>query len=161
MALVIDPEAAAYGFFQIAFATMDTRLSRSLVAVCQCKSANFALASISRMPFGLRLAQLRKAIKAVESDLPNDSDIQELKTGCDLAESVQRWRNSRIHADVRFAGPCPVLVDRDGKPLQIDREECEQKIREAIRAGIAMEAHVRPLVAFLQDIEALEDSDTY
>jgi len=34
MSMVIDPDAAAYGIFQIAFATMDTRRSR---AACEQK----------------------------------------------------------------------------------------------------------------------------
>jgi hypothetical protein len=49
------------------------------------------------------------------------------------------------------------LVDGDGKPLQIDRGVCEQKIREAIRAGIAMEAAVPHLVAYEMDLEDLID----
>jgi len=49
MAMFIDPEAAPYGAFQIAFATMDTRLSRSLVTVRRCESTKFTFAIHSTM----------------------------------------------------------------------------------------------------------------
>jgi hypothetical protein len=90
-------------------------------------------------------------------DLQNDSAIQELKTACDRAERVQKWRNSMIHSEVRFLENRPVLVDEGGKPLQIDREACEKKIREATRAGIAMEAAVPHLIAYEMDLEELVD----
>lgn len=154
--MVLDPEAAAYGIFQIAFASMDTRLSRALVTLCRCESTQLTFSILSKLPFGGRLAKLRKAIKDV--DLPINPDIQELKTACDLAENVQKWRNSRIHAEVRFSENRPVLVDREGEPLQIDREECERKIRDAIRAGIAIEVNVSHLVAILKDLETLAES---
>jgi hypothetical protein len=154
MAMFIDPEAAAYGVFQIAFATMDTRLSRSLVTVCRCISFR----KLSTRTFGWRLAKLRQVIGTVEPDLPNDREIHELKTACDLAESVQKWRNDRIHAEVQFAENRPVLVDSDGKPLEVDREECEQKIRDAIRAGVTIVESTGGIAAFLQDLEAIGES---
>jgi hypothetical protein len=157
MAMVIDADVAAYGLFQIAFATMDTRLSRSLVALGQRKNAKLSFATLGRKPFGGRLEELREAIKAVKPDLQNDPAIEELELACNLAQSVQGWRNDRIHAEVRFLENRPVLVDEDGKPLQIDREACEKKIREAIRAGIAMEAAVPHLVAHDMDLEELID----
>ena len=93
------------------------------------------------MPFGKRIARLRKVIKTAEQVLPNDPDIQELKTACAVAGSLQKWGTVG-----------------DGKPLQIDREESEERIREAIRAGIAMEVSIRSIVAFLQDFDALGES---
>jgi hypothetical protein len=155
MSMVIDPDAAAYGIFQIAFATMDTRLSRSLVALCRCKNDKFTFAILRKMPFGRRLATLRKAIKTAPPEMQGAPEIQELKSACDLAESIQEWRNGRIHAEVRFHESQPVLVDGNGQPLEINREACEQKIREAIRAGIAMEAAVPHLVAYELDLEEL------
>jgi hypothetical protein len=109
------------------------------------------------MKFWRRLKKLREAIEAVKPDLQNDAVIEELELACNLAQSVQGWRNDRIHAEVRFLENRPVLVDEDGKPLQIDREACEEKIREAIRAGIAMEAAVPHLIAHEMDLEELID----
>jgi hypothetical protein len=136
---------------------MDTRLSRSLVALGQRKNAKLSLATLRRMKFWRRLKKLREAIEAVKPDLQNDAVIEELELACNLAQSVQGWRNDRIHAEVRFLENRPVLVDEDGKPLQIDREACEEKIREAIRAGIAMEAAVPHLIAHEMDLEELID----
>ena len=157
MSMIVDPDAAAYGIFQIAFATMDTRLSRSLVALCRCKNDKLTFAILRRMPFGRRPATLRKAIKTAPPDIQSDPEIQELKKACDLAEGIQEWRNGRIHAEVRFHETQPVLVDGNGLPLKIDRAACDQKIRETIRAGIAMEAAVPHLVAYELDLEELAD----
>ena len=157
MSMVIDPDAAAYGVFQIAFATLDTRLSRFLAALCRCKNDKLTFAILRRMPFGHRLATLRKAIRSSPPEMQSDPEIQELKASCDLAEGIQEWRNGRIHAEVRFLENRPVLVGGDGDPLEINREVCEQKILEAIRAGIAMEAAVPHLVAYELDLEELAD----
>jgi len=153
--MVINRELAAYGVFQIAFATLDTRLSRSVVALCRCENTKLTFAIVSSMPFGRRLEILRRAVKTTRADLPNDSDIRELDDACNLAESVQKWRNARIHAEVRFHENEPVLIGPDGRPLVIDGKECEQKIRDAIHAGIGMETAVPHLCAFRQDIEEL------
>ena len=157
MAMVIDGDVAAYGLFQIAFATMDTRVSRSLAALGQRKDAKLSFATLGRMQFGRRLKKLREAIEAAKPDLQNDPVIEELELACNLAQSVQWWRNDRIHAEVRFLENRPVLVDEDGKPLQIDREACEKKIREAIRVGTAMEAAVPHLIAHEMDLRDLID----
>jgi hypothetical protein len=109
------------------------------------------------MAFGHRLATLRKAIKTAPPDIQSDPEFQELKKACDLAEGIQEWRNGRIHAEVRFHESQPVLVNGNGLPLAINREACEQKIREAIRVGIAIEAAVLHLVAYELDLEELAD----
>jgi hypothetical protein len=155
MSMVIDPDAAAYGVFQIAFATMDTRLSRSLVALCRCKNDRLTFDILRRMPFGRRLDTLQKAIKAAPPEMQRDLEIQKLSQACDLAEDIQEWRNRRIHAEVRFHENQPVLVDGNGRPLEINREACEQKIRDAIRAGIAMETAIPHLVAYELDLGEL------
>ena len=109
------------------------------------------------MTFGRRLKKLREAIEAVKPSFQNDPVIENLEMACDLAENVQKWRNDRIHAEVRFLENQPLLMDGDGKPLQIDPGLCELKIREAIKAGIAMEAAVPHLVAHEMDLEDLID----
>jgi len=127
-----------------------------LVALCQCGDNKLAFAVLSKMPFGQRLGILRRAIQAVKQDFLNDLEMAELVLACDLAETVQHWRNDRIHAEVRFLENRPVLVDRSGMPLQINREACEQRIREANRAGIALEAAIPHLVACKMDLEELD-----
>lgn len=145
MSMVIDPDAAAYGIFQIAFATMDTRLSRSLVALCRRKNDRFTFAILRRMPLGRRLATLRKAIKTAPRHMQSDPEIQELKKACDLAEGIQEWRNGRIHAEVRFQESQPVLVDGNGRPLEINREACEQKFARRSGPGLRWRQPFRTL----------------
>lgn len=148
--MVIGQDVAAYGLFQIAFATLDTKLSRSLAALCRCESVTLTRAILTRMPFGQRLKLLQRAMQGHA----DDDTLCELGGACKLAQKVQKWRNARIHAEVRFNENRPALFGPSG-PLRIDREECEQKIKEAIRAGIAMEAAVPHLVALKQDLEEL------
>jgi hypothetical protein len=155
MAMVINAATAAYGLFQIVFATLDSRLSRTLVALCRCKSDRLTFAVLSRMTFGRRLGMLRTAIGAVKQGCPDDPEIGELVEACNLAQRVQSWRNSRIHGEVRFVENQAVLVDSTGQPLETDREACEERIREAIKAGIAIETGVRHLVAYEMDLEEL------
>jgi hypothetical protein len=89
---------------------------------------------------------------------PNFSEeLRELRDACDTAESVSRWRNERIHAEVRFAENRPVMVDETGSRLHIDIEACEGKIREAIHAGVVMETVIPHLVAYKMDFEELLD----
>lgn len=156
MAMFIDPEAAAYGVFQIAFARLDTRLSRSLVIACRCKEAGATFQIVRRMPLGARLDRVNKLITKVQTMKLGDAEIDDLARACEGARSVQAWRNDRVHAEVRFSPEgAPVLTDSNGRYLRIDREECDQKIREAVEAGIAIETLVKHLSAVLEDIDTV------
>lgn len=157
MDLQIDAHTSAYGLFQVAFAGLDTRLSRCVVALLSCKNANATFALVRRIPFGRRLDILRKAIKAANGKSPTIPEIDELEQACKLAKEISKWRNARIHGEVRFNENRPVIVDEDGNPLQIDCQSFVQKIREAIRAGIAMQASVPHLVAYEMDLHDLMD----
>jgi len=53
-----------------------------------------------------------------------------------------------------------VILDEEGKPLQIDYQTCLEKKREAIRAGVAMEASVPQLVACMMDLHDLMDESS-
>jgi len=157
MHLRIDTHTSAYGLFQVAFVGLDTRLSRSVVALLCCKNTNLAFAVVSMVPFNRRLQILQKALKkAVDNEL-HIPEVEELKQACKVATDVSKWRNERIHGEVRFIENQPVILDEEGKPLQIDYEACVEKIREAIRAGVAMEASVPSLVAYEMDLIDLKD----
>jgi hypothetical protein len=160
MHLQIDAPTSAYGLFQVAFACLDTRLSRSVVALLCCKNTELAFAVVRRMPFNQRLQILQKAIKTVTGNSHIAPEMEELKQACNLAKDVSEWRNKRIHSEVRFIENRPVILDGEGKPLQIDCETCVEKIREAIRAGIAMEASVPHLVACEMDLYDLMDESS-
>src|SRR5439155_23374793 len=107
---------------------------------------------VRRMPFNQRLRIVRKAV-GNELHIP---EVQELQDACRLAEDVAKWRNKRIRGEVRFINENqPVILDEQGKPLQIDYHTCVEKIREAIHAGIAMQASVPHLVAYEMDLRDL------
>lgn len=157
MHLEIDAHTSAYGLFQVAFAVLDTRLSRSVVALLCCKNVELAFAVVRRMPFGQRLQILQRGVeKAVDNGL-HIPEMEELKQACKLAKDVSKWRNDRIHSEVRYVENRPVILDEEGKAPQIDCETCEEKIRDAIRARGAMEASVPHLVAYAMDLHDLMD----
>jgi len=160
MHLQIDAHTSAYGLFQVAFAGLDTRLSRSVVALLCCKNTELAFAVVRKMQFSRRLQILQKAVeKAVDNEL-HIPEMEELKRACKLATDVSKWRNKVIHGEVRFIENHPVILDEEGKPLQIDYETCVGKIREAIHAGVAMEASVPSLVAYEMDLVDLMDDSS-
>ena len=160
MHLEIDAHTSAYGLFQVAFAGLDTRLSRSVVALIQCKNTDLAFAVVRGITFGRRLAILRKAIKSVVPNSHTTPEIEELIQACNLAQDVQKWRNDTTHSEVRFKENRYVLLDWEGNPLQIDYQTCVEKIREAIHAGVTMEASVPHLVACEMDLHDLMDESS-
>jgi len=158
MPLEVASDVAAYGLFQVAFASLDTRLSRCLVKLCGCQNAALAFSAFRRKPFAHRLQLIRKAIKPVVSNAVFSEEVRELQSGLDLADIVRKWRNERIHAEVRFTGEGqPVIVDEAGRPLHFDVDECDRKRREAIRAAIAIEAAAPHLIAYEMDLQELMD----
>jgi hypothetical protein len=161
MYLQIDEHAAAYGLFHLAFANLDTRVSRSVVDLLRCGNKKLAFDVVKRMPFSRRLQILQRAVKrAVDNEL-HDAEVDELKEACKVAEDVARWRNERIHGEVKFINDNqPVLLDEQGEPLRISYETCREKIGEAVRARIAMEATVPHLVAWEMDLDDLTDESS-
>jgi hypothetical protein len=158
MALEIASDIAAYGLFQIAFASLDTRIARCLVKLCGCQNAGLAFSAFKRQPFGRRLQTIRKAMKSVAAVPSLSEEVRDLKRACDIAQSVSEWRNERIHAEVRFTDEGqPVIVDADGHRLHFDVDACESKIRDSIHAGIAMETIVPSLAAYQRDLAELMD----
>ncbi|MGO8732182.1 MAG: hypothetical protein ACLQVM_05250 [Terriglobia bacterium] len=77
MDLEIDAHTSAYGLFQVTFAVLDTRLSRSVVALLCCKNIELAFAVVKGMPFSQRLEILQKAIKAVAGNSHIAPEIEE------------------------------------------------------------------------------------
>jgi|SRR5208337_2255028 len=160
MDLEIDAHTSAYGLFQVAFAGLDTRLSRSVVALLCCKNTEPTFAVVRRMPFGQRLQVLQRAVEKAVGNGLHIPEMEELQQACKLAKDVSKWRNDRIHSEVRFIENRPVILDEEGKRLQIDYQTCVEKIREAIHAGVAMEASVPHLVACEMDLHDLMDGSS-
>jgi hypothetical protein len=121
------------------------------------KDAKLTFSVLKRKTFGRRLTMLQEALSDFNDVSCLALEIEELACARQLAQDVSKWRNDRVHGEVRFIESQPVLVDEAGKPLQIERHACEERIREAIRAGIAMEASVPQLVAYEMDLETLLD----
>jgi hypothetical protein len=157
MALNINDDAAAYGLFQVAFAGLDTRLSGSLVALLRSANPNLAFAIVKTLSFHRRLEVFRKVIKTFKQGSYLDQVLCALREASNKAEALSQWRNERIHAEVRLNENQTVIVGKDGKPLQIDYAVCEEKIREAIDAVVAMEANVQHLVARLEQDDRFDE----
>jgi hypothetical protein len=155
MPLRIDSPMAAYGVFQIAFANLDTQVSRCLVDLCRCQKAKLAFSAFRRKPISERLRLLQRAVSHLRDEPSFNQEVGDLKEACELAESLSKWRNQRIHAEVRFIENQPVLLDESGKLLDIDLEACVEKTREAVRAKVGMQAAIPSFVAYEKDLEEL------
>jgi hypothetical protein len=155
MPLRIDSPMAAYGVFQIAFSNLDTQVSRCLVDLCRCQNAKLAFSAFRRKPISERLRLLQRAVSHLRDEPSFNQEVGDLKEACELAASLCKWRNQRIHAEVCFIENQPVLVDESGKLLDIDIEACEERIRETIRAKNGMRAAIPSFVAYERDLEEL------
>jgi hypothetical protein len=155
MPLRINSPMAAYGVFEIAFAYLDAQVSRCLVDLRRCQNAKLAFSASRRKPISERLRLLQRAVSHLRDEPSFNEEVGDLKEACELAEKLCKWRDQRIHAEVCFIENQPVLVDEGGKLLDIDLGACEEKIREAIRAKVGMQAAIPSFVAYERDLEEL------
>jgi hypothetical protein len=149
--MATDQTAASYGIFQVAYAALDQGLTNSLVSFLRSRNESLAVALVALIPFGRRL----QALEALATALDQDSEyVQHLRAALALAGNVSKWRNARVHPHVEFLdGIRPVLVNKDGSPLQIDAKVCWEKIRQSSAALSELDAYTDRLVS---DVEILD-----
>jgi hypothetical protein len=158
MSFDADPSAAAYGLFHVAFASLDTRITYSLVDLCRCKERDFAISIVTGLPFGKRLQFLEAAVKRLARklsavDQETLDELDRLKTACEAAGRVGKWRNTRIHAEVRLDTGFNVFYDRDGNRVFIERSDCDLMRNDAAIARDTM-AECVPLLVSMMDLKA-------
>lgn len=120
--MTVDEAAASYGLFQVAYAALDQGITDSLVSFLRSGNEKLAVVLVAPLPFGRRLGELERLAKALEQE---SEYVHGLRTALNLARDVSQWRNARVHARVEFQdGIRPVLVSKDGSPLQIEAEIC-------------------------------------
>lgn len=152
MGYFIDPTAAAYGLFQVVFASLDTRLTRSLVDLCRCREPEFAFQLIKELSFGRRLQLFENALERLARDLsvpgePPPEEVDYLRTARATAKRVAAWRNARIHAEVRQVNGFNAFYDRRGQRLCIETADCDRMRDEATIAENTMAEHLPGLVS--------------
>jgi len=148
----IDETACSYGLFQVAYAALDQKLTNSLVSFLRSRNQKLATNLVGPIPFGKRL----KALETLAKTLDQDSEsVQKFLAALALARAVSEWRNARIHPRVEFIGGIrPMLVSKDGSPLQIDVTICWEKIRQSSDALSGLDAYTDRLVT---DMELLDE----
>ena len=129
--MTADETAASYGL-----------VTNSRVTFLRSRNETLAFALVAQMQFSPRLDQ--------QSD-----HVQHFRAALALAKSVSEWRNARVHPRVEFLdGIRPVLIGKDGKPLQIDAASCCEKIRQSSLALSELDAYTDRLAT---DAKVLEE----
>lgn len=143
--MTIDEPAASYGLFQVAFAALNQGLANSLISFLAPTNEHLAEHLVAPMTFSRRL----EALQALAKTLDRESDyVQHFRAALDSAKEVSEWRNARIHARVEFSdGIRPVLMGKDGKPIEIDVESCWEKIRQSTLTLSELDAYTHRLVS--------------
>jgi hypothetical protein len=122
----IDPTAAAYGLFQVAFADMTFHLATALLAIRRHRDPS---AEFSAIPwqFERLVEQIKEELKQFDRSMA--SEISDIRRACARAKELAGWRSARIHARVRQVEDGLTLYDWvTGKPLSITQQDCEKNI---------------------------------
>jgi len=154
----LDPHTAAYGRFQLAFTALDTTVSDSLVALQRPSDPQRAFAETKRRLrlFGYRLTEL---IAKVEQCGENEV-TRAVLDACATARQISKWRNSRVHAKVRFVRDELVLVGDDEMPVQITDRLCDEQASRAIEALVQIKARMPFLVSCLNVHDMIDSEPT-
>ena len=120
--------------------------------------------------FGLPFSRVQRALKEHLNKLDHHSsmsmEIQLLKKSHSEIGPLARWRNDRAHPRVRIdENGIRVFNWKTGKALRLDRDECIEKIQQAIRLTVDIEMFGASLSRQLENkkkvdevFKSLEDS---
>jgi hypothetical protein len=169
--MILDENAAAFGLFQLAFANLHQQLATVVFFLRRAEEPNLKFGEV----FGLTFSRLHKTLKKQLSKLDRNPsmsmEIQFLKKACSKIGPLARWRNDRAHPRVRIdENGIRIFNWKTGKALSLDREECLEKIHQAIRITVDIEMYgaglsrqldgKKKIDAMIDEIfKSLEDSD--
>ena len=142
----IDATAAAFGLFQVVFASVTSELALALFALRFRHDPQFTLAKVPPQ-FSRMLKELRKELDNLRVSSHEKDSLAEVGRMCRIADGLATWRNSRIHARVKWTDKGLVLLNwKTGKRLSITAEECAQKTDAAVRVISNVTTHMSYLV---------------
>jgi hypothetical protein len=138
----IDATAAAYGLFQVVFASMTNELALALFALRSRRDPQFTFEKVPTK-FSWMLEELRKELDNLRVSSREKDSLAEVRRMCWIADRLATWRNSRIHARVKWTDEGLVLLNwKTSKRLSITVEECAQKTDAAGRVISNITTHM-------------------
>ncbi len=148
----LDENAAAFGLFQLTFTNLTQQFAAALFHIRRIKEPDLKFEEI----FKLRLSEVREALKKelkqFEGQSSFDMEVRDLLNVCAKTGSLAAWRNVRAHARVQIDANGITIFDwRTLKQLTINRDECVEKIQEAIGLTVLLDFNVGSL---LRNIES-------
>jgi hypothetical protein len=144
----LDPTAAAYGLFHVAFADMVNHVAAALFRLRRPKEAGLTFQELLDLPFGCMLKSLQEQLNKFKGNSLLARELHDLEGACSQMREIQHWRNKRVHARVQWVADGIALYDyRTGMPLTMSREESEEKIWQVSEVIAKLEGHVPDLIS--------------
>ncbi len=133
--MTLDENAAAFGLFQLTFANLHQQLATVVFFLRQIEEPSLEFHEVFGLPYSSMSMQIQLLKK-------NHSEIG----------ALARWRNDRAHPRVRIdENGIRIFNWKTGKALRLDRDECIEKIRQAIRITVDIEMFGASLSRQLKD----------
>jgi len=156
--MTLDGNAAAFGLFQLAFANLQQQLATVVFFLRRVEEPNLKFGEV----FKLELRRLRRSLKEQLRKLKEHSsmsmEIQLLQKTCSEIGVLAQWRNDRAHPRVRIDEDGIAIFNwKTGKPLSIHRDECVEKIQQAIRITVDLEMYGATLSKQLENKKKIHE----
>jgi hypothetical protein len=152
MRIEFDEASAAFGLFHMAFAHLHQELAKTVFRISHISDTSVTFEKFRGLPISRVRKTLTKELAQFEELLLINVCAQDLRNTCSKIEILSAWRNERVHARVQIDEKGIAIFDaRTLKRLVIDRDECVQKIEEALGLAFRLQMDTRSL---LQELEA-------
>jgi hypothetical protein len=149
--------ACAYGLFQVVFADVADHLAVATFRLRERKEPSLTLEAVFGQRVSDTLKQFRKELGESGEGLPVSESVADLRGACDIIAKLFNWRNDRIHARVRMTEDGYALYDkRTGHRFELNREQLENNIQQAVQAIVTLKANVQNVVGRLEWHEEFE-----
>lgn len=157
--MTIDPAAAAYGLFQLAFAEVTDHIAGALFALRRRKEADLRYTNVFGLNFGRQINELEGELKRFDQYQSQSmlEHLGALREPCQRARLLADWRNKRIHVRVQRTEAGLALFDwRTRERLSISYDECAEKIDESLWIVATLKCNAPHLVDYLDWLTVFE-----
>jgi hypothetical protein len=147
----LDENVAAFGLFQLSFANLTQQLAASVFYIRRLKEPDLKFEMVFKCQFSELRKALKRELKRFNGQSLTEMDVQSLRHACATVGGLLKWRNARAHPRVQLDDNGITIYDwRTRKQLTINRDECVEKIHEAIKFTVLFEQHTGSLLRQLE-----------
>lgn len=149
--MTLDDNAAAYGLFQLVFANLVQQFATAVFYIQRNQNPGLHFNEVFRRDFSRLRDILKDELKQFEANSFHDMEVQDIRNACAKAATLAEWRNPRVHARVQIDANGIAIYDKVTlKRLAIDRDDCLEKIRQAIGIQMNLDQAVGQLLRNVQ-----------